>query len=404
MRRVFITGLGIISALGIGKEAFWSSLKEGRSGIDRITLFDASQFRSQIAGEIKGFDPVNYLNRKEVRDIDRATQIAIAAAEEAKEDAGINFDEYHGIVVGTGLGGITTDDEQHRVLYTKGHRFVSPLTIPMAMYNATECHLSRRFGIKGPGYTLSTACASGLHAIGEGYRLIKEGYTDAVLCGGTDATLSEAIFAAWCAMRILSKRNDDPKGACRPYSKDRDGMVLGEGAAFVVLEDEEAVSRRNGKIYCEVVGYGMSHDASHITAPDVNGQTKALSMALRSSNTNPEDVDYINCHGTGTLLNDKVETESIKRVFGERAYTIPMSAIKPFVGHTLGASGAIGVVATVLAIKGSLIPPTINYTEPDPECDLDYTPNVARQKEINVALCNAFGFGGNNAVLVLKKV
>ncbi len=404
MKRVFITGLGIVSALGIGKEPFWTSAIEGRSGIDRITLFDPSHLRSQIAGEIKGFDPLNYLDRKEARDMDRTTQIAIAAAEEAKEDAAIAFNEHSGIVVGTGLGGITTDDEQHRVFYTKGHRFISPLTIPMGMYNATECHLSKRFGIKGPGYTISTACASGLHAIGEGFRLIKDGYTDAVICGGTDATLSEAIFAAWCAMRILSKRNDDPKGACRPYSKDRDGMVLGEGSAFLVLEDEESVMRRNGKIYCEVAGYGMSHDASHITAPDVTGQTKALTMALRLSNTSTEDVDYINCHGTGTLLNDKVETESIKRVFGERAYKISMSAIKPLVGHTLGASGAIGVVTTVLAMKWGIIPPTINYTEPDPECDLDYTPNVATEKEINVALCNAFGFGGNNAVVVLKKV
>ncbi len=395
--------MGVVSAAGIGKEAFWGSLSQGKSGIDRITLFDTSPLRSQIAGEIKGFDPLKYMDRKETRDMDRTSQIALAAAIEAQADAAIDLQEDCGVVVGTGLGSITTDDEQHRVYHTKGYRFISPMTIPIGMYNATECHISKRFGIRGPGFTISTACASGLHAIGEGYRLIKEGLTESVICGGTDATLSEAIFAAWCAMRILSKRNDQPQSACRPYSKDRDGMVLGEGAAFVVLESERSVIDRGARVYCQLAGYGISHDASHITAPDVRGQTKAIEMALRSANTSIDEIDYINCHGTGTQLNDKVETDSIKRVFGERAYHIPMSAIKPIVGHTLGASGAMGMITTVLAMQNSLIPPTINYREPDPDCDLDYTPNVARTKDIQVALCNAFGFGGSNGVLVLRR-
>lgn len=402
-KRVFITGVGIVSAAGIGKDAFWESVSQGKSGIGRITFFDASNLRTQIAGEIKGFDPLNYMDKKEARDMDRVCQIALASALEAKDDASLDLPEDCGLVVGTGLGGVSTDDEQHSIYHTKGYRFVSPLTIPMAMYNAAECHISRRFGIKGPGLTISTACASGLHAVGEAFRLIKEGYTDVALCGGADATLSKAVFTAWCAMRILSKRNDDPKGACRPYSKDRDGMVLGEGAAFVVLESERHAVSRGAKTYCEVLGYGFSHDASHITAPDVMGQVRAMRMALRHAGISAEDVDYINCHGTGTQLNDKVETESVKTVFGTHAYKISMSAIKPIVGHTLGASGVIGLVATLLAMQKGLIPPTINYAEPDPECDLDYTPNEPKQRQINTALCNAFGFGGNNAVVVLKR-
>ncbi|HIJ59540.1 MAG TPA: beta-ketoacyl-[acyl-carrier-protein] synthase family protein [Nitrospirae bacterium] len=401
--RVFITGLGVVSAIGIGKDAFWNSTVEGKSGIKKITFFETSHLRSHIAGEITDFDPLKILDKKEIKDTDRVTHLALTAVDEAIKDSNISLSDDCALVVGTGLGGISTDNIQHKVYYTKGYRFVSPLTIPMGMYNATECHISKRYGIMGAGYTISTACASGLNAIGEGFRLIKEGYAQQALCGGTDATLSESIFCAWCAMRILSRRNDDPQGACRPYSKDRDGMVLGEGAGFVVLESEQSVIERSAKTYCEIVGYGLSHDANHITAPDVRGQAIAIKKALKFANIQPSEVDYINCHGTGTLLNDKVETDSIKNVFGEHAYKIPMSAIKPLIGHTLGASGAIGLIATCLAIKHSVIPPTINYTEPDPECDLDYTPNKARQKDINFALCNAFGFGGNNAVIVLRR-
>lgn len=403
-RRVFITGIGIVSAIGIGKDYFWKNAVEGKSGIKKITFFDTSNLRSQIAGEITEFDPLNYIDKKEIRDMDRVTHLALAAVDEAIKDSQLSISEDCAIVVGTGLSAITTDDLQHKIYYTKGCRFVSPLTIPIGMYNATECHISKRYAIKGPGYTISTACASGLNAIGEGYRFIKEGYTEQAICGGTDASLSEAIFCAWCAMRILSKRNDDPQGACRPYSKDRDGMVLGEGAGFVVLESEASVSARSSKAYCEIIGYGLSHDASHITAPDLRGQTIAIKGALKSAKISTDEVDYINCHGTGTALNDKVETDSIKDVFGENAYKIPLSAIKPLVGHTLGASGAIGVITTCLAMENSIIPPTINYTVPDPECDLDYTPNKSRSHEINTALCNAFGFGGNNAVIVLRRV
>ncbi|MCX8069160.1 MAG: beta-ketoacyl-ACP synthase II [Thermodesulfovibrionales bacterium] len=402
-KKVFITGIGVVSAIGIGKDPFWENAVEGKSGIKKITFFDTANLRSQIAGEITDFDPLNYIDKKEIRDMDRVTQLALAAVDEAVKDSQVRLKKDCALVVGTGLAGITTDDIQHKIFYTKGCKFVSPLTIPIGMYNSTECHISKRYGIKGPGYTISTACASGLNAIGEGYRLIKEGYAEQAICGGTDASLSEAIFCAWCAMRILSKRNDDPQGACRPYSKDRDGMVLGEGAGFVILENEDSAKSRGAKIYGEIIGYGLSHDASHITAPDVIGQSMAIKKALQSANISTTDVDYINCHGTGTTLNDKVETDSIKTVFGDYAYKIPMSAIKPLIGHTLGASGALGVIATCLTMTNSVIPPTINYTEPDPECDLDYTPNKSKSHEIKTALCNAFGFGGNNAVLVLRR-
>jgi 3-oxoacyl-[acyl-carrier-protein] synthase II len=402
-RRVVVTGIGAINSLGIGKDIFWEALVQGKSGIRKISTFETSHLRSQIAGEITGFDPLEFIDRKESVHMDRVCHFSIAASELAVRDAGIKLDEEAGIIVGTGLGGIITDDVQHQIFHTKGYRFVSPLSIPMSMYNASACHISQRYGIKGAGFTLSTACSSGTHAVGEAYRLIKDGYADVNIAGGSEATLSQGIFTAWCSMRILSRRNDTPETACRPYSKDRDGMVLGEGAGFVILEELSHAMKRDANIYAEIIGYGSSYDASHITAPDAGGQSIAIKKALRESNIRPEEVDYINSHGTGTLLNDKAETESAKRVFGQRAYSIPMSSIKPQIGHTLGASGALSLITGCLSLRDNIIPPTINYTEPDPECDLDYVPNTARKAELNLVMINSFGFGGNNGVLLIKR-
>ena len=402
-RRVVITGLGPITSLGIGKDAFWKTLAAGKSGIRKISTFDTSHLRSQIAGEIQGFDPADYIDKKDAVTMDRVCHFSIAASELAVRDSGIQLERDAGIIVGTGLGGIITDDAQHQIFHTKGYRFVHPLTIPMSMYNASACHISQRFGVKGAGFTLSTACASGTHAIGEAYRLIKHGYADVNLAGGSEATLSQGIFTAWCAMRILSRRNDTPEQACRPYSKDRDGMVLGEGAGFVVLEELTHAMNRSATIYAEIVGYGSSYDASHLTAPDVHGQAMAMERAIREAEIEPEQVDYINGHGTGTALNDRVETETAKRIFGQRAYAIPMTSIKAQVGHTLGASGAIGLIASCLSLKDNLIPATVNYTEPDPECDLDYVPNTARKANLDVVMTNSFGFGGNNGVLLIRR-
>jgi 3-oxoacyl-[acyl-carrier-protein] synthase II len=403
-RRVVITGLGPLTSLGIGKDTFWEALVHGKSGIRKISSFDTAHLRSHIAGEINGFDPVEYIDRKEAVTMDRVCHFSIAASELAVRDSGIRLDRDAGIVVGTGLGGIITDDVQHQVYHTKGYRFVHPLTIPMSMYNASACHISQRFGIKGAGFTLSTACSSGTHAIGEAYRLIKDGYADVNIAGGSEATLSQAIFSAWCAMRILSRRNDTPEQACRPYSKDRDGMVLGEGAGFVILEELSHALKRDAPIYAEIIGYGSSYDASHLTAPDVNGQAVAIDKAIREAGIRPEEIDYINGHGTGTSLNDKAETDSAKMIFGQSAYSIPMSSIKPQIGHTLGASGALGLIASCLSLRDNLMPATINYTEPDPECDLDYVPNTARKANLNIVMSNSFGFGGNNGVLVIRRV
>lgn len=403
-RRVVITGLGPLSCLGMGKDVFWDALVRGKSGIRKIRAFETAHLRSHIAGEVPDFDVLEFLDKKDAATMDRVCQFSVAATELAVKDSGVRLDKDAGIVVGTGLGGIITDDLQHEIYHTKGHRFVRPLTIPMSMYNASACHISQRFGVKGPGFTLSTACSSGTHAIGEAYRLIKDGYTDTAITGGSEATLSPGIFSAWCALRVLSRRNDTPEQACRPYSKDRDGIVLGEGAGFVILEELTRALKRDARVYAEIIGYGSSYDASHVTAPDVNGQALAIERAIREAQVAPQDVDYVNAHGTGTGLNDKAETDTAKMIFGQHAYSIPMISIKPQVGHTLGASGALGLIASCLSLRDGLIPATINYTEPDPECDLDYVPNTARKAELNIVMSNAFGFGGNNGVLLIRRL
>lgn len=401
-RRVAVTGMGVVAATGYGLDAFWSAVVEGKSGVRTISLFDPAPYKTKIAGEIPDFDPLRYIDERSLKYMDRVCQIAVAAACEATVSGGL--DPESGLVFGTGVGGITTCDKQHEGLFKIGPQVVRPLDIPMIMCNAAATHLSMRYGLKGPGYTVVTACASGSNAIGEAFRLIRHGYADAILTGGADSTISSGIFYGWNKLRVMSKRNDTPETACRPFSKDRDGMVLAEGAGVLILEEMERAKQRGATIWAELAGYGSSQDATHITAPNVDGQCLAMARALSDAGVALADVDYISAHGTGTAANDRIETASIKRTFGELAYKTPISSIKGVTGHPLGACGALEAIACCLAMRDSVIPPTINYTVPDPECDLDYVPNQAREKSINTIMSNTFGFGGNNAVLVLRKV
>ena len=401
-RRVAVTGMGVVAATGLGLDAFWQAVVQGKSGIRQISFFDTSPFRTKIAGEVPDFDPLQFVNERSLKYMDRICQLTLAAAQEAVASGGL--DEDSGLIFGTGIGGITTSDKQHGVLHTLGAKGVRPMDIPMIMCNAAASHLSMRYGLKGPGYTIVTACASASNAIGESVRLIRHGYADSVLTGGADATISSAIFYGWNKLRVMSKRNDTPQSSCRPFSKDRDGMVLAEGAGVLVLEEMERTKSRGATIWAEIIGYGSSYDATHITAPNVDGQCLAITRALNDAGIAPADVDYINAHGTATLANDKVETESVKRVFGSVETAPPLSSIKPVTGHSLGCAGALEIIASCLALRDNIMPPTINYSVPDPECDLDYVPNQARAKELSVIMSNTFGFGGNNAVLVLRKV
>lgn len=403
-RRVVVTGIGLITPFGVGKERFWQAVKEGRSGIKKIQRFDPSPFKSQMAGECRDFDPLQFLDAKEVYRMDRVSHLAVAATSLAMHDSGLKTNSHKaGVILGTGLGGITTDDEQHKILHTKGHRFVKPMAIPMIMYNAAASHISMRFGLKGPGYTISTACTSGAQAIGEAYRMIKHAYAEAMIAGGSDAPLSFGIFSAWCALRVLSTRNAEPEKACRPFSKDRDGMVLAEGAGIVVLEELRHALKRSAPIYGEIIGYGITNDAYHLTYPRLEGEIKAMKRAIEDASISADEVDYINAHGTATPVNDLVETKAIKKVFANRAYSIPVSSTKSMIGHAMGASGAIEFITCCLSIGHDLIPPTINYITPDPKCDLDYVPNMPRKKIVDIAISDSFGFGGNNAVLISKR-
>ena len=403
-RRVVVTGIGLVTAFGTGKEVFWEAVKSGKSGVSRIQRFDASQFKCQIAGECPDFDPARYVESNELDRMDRVSQMAVTAASLAIEESRLSKNNGQtGVILGTALGGITSDDDQHLLLNSRGHRFVQPKAIPMIMYNAPASHIAKRFGLKGPGYTISTACASGSQAIGEAYRLIRDGYASAMVAGGADAPLSFGIFTAWCALRVLSTRNNDPATACRPFSQDRDGMVLAEGAGIIVLEELQSALSKSSDIYCEIIGYGSSNDVHHITQPEVDGEAMAIQNALDDASISTEDVDYINAHGTATITNDFVETEAIKKIFGRRAYSIPTSSTKSMTGHSMGAAGAIEFITCCLSLQYALIPPTINYLIPDPQCDLDYVPNNARLKTIYTVISNSFGFGGTNSVLVAKK-
>ena len=408
-RRVVITGYGVISPIGIGADDFWNSLVSGKSGISRISTFDTSQFSTQIGAEVKNFQPEKYIDKKKIRKMDRFSQLAFAAAKIAIEDAKLDMkkeDPFRvGVIVGSGIGGLSTVAAEHQVLLEKGPRRVSPFMIPMLITNIAAGEIAIAHNIQGPNYSLSSACATSNHTIGDALRLIHYGDADVIIAGGSEAAVTPLGLAGFCSARALSTRNDDPEHASRPFDKERDGFVMGEGAGIVILELLEHALSRGVTIRTELIGYGATNDAYHITAPSPDGQSaaRAMSNALADGGVKPEEVDYINAHGTSTPLNDKVETFAIKKVFGDYAYEIPISSSKSMIGHLLGAAGVVELIATILSMEKEMLPPTINYEFPDPECDLDYVPNKARPKKINVALSNSLGFGGHNATLVVRK-
>ena len=406
-RRVVVTGMGVVSPIGMGIEKFWQSCIEGRSGVKRIARFDTSEHRTKVAAEVEGFHPEKIFGVQKASFLDRISQFALTAVFEAMSNSGLKITEENrnevGIICGTSQGGIISIEEQYRILFTKGFKFTDPMSVPKAMHVASASNIAIHYGIMGPNYTVCNTCSSGAIAIGEAYRLIKHGYAEAMISGGADACITLGMLSAWCKLRALSVQNDPPERACKPFSKNRDGLILGEGAGFVVLESLESALKRNAPVMVEIIGYGLNNDAHHLTFPSVEGEVLAMNFALKGAGLSPKDVDYINAHGTGTQINDKGETEAIKRVFGERSYSIPVSSTKSMIGHTLGAAGAIEFITAALSIQHKIVPPTINYEVPDPECDLDYVPNQAREKDVTTVLSNSFGFGGGNAVLIARR-
>lgn len=408
-RRVVVTGLGLISPVGMGVDESWTNLKAGKSGICAITHFDANQFATQIAGEVKGFDPADYIHAKEIKKMDRFTHLAIGASQMAVDDSGLKITENNatrvGVIAGSGMGGLSTLENTHATYVEKGPRRITPFFIPMVIINLASGHISMRFGAKGPNSAAVTACATGTNCIGDSSRLIQLGYADAMIAGGSEAAITPLGIGGFNAMRALSTRNDEPERASRPFDVERDGFVMGEGAGIVVLEELEMAKTRGAKIYAEVVGYGMTADAYHMTAPAPEGEGAARCMeaTLKDAGVSPEDVDYINAHGTSTKFGDELETAAIKTVFGDHAYKLAISSTKSMTGHLLGAAGGVEAIATILSIYEGVIPPTINLDNPDPECDLDYVPNKARKMELEYAISNSFGFGGTNACLLFKK-
>jgi 3-oxoacyl-[acyl-carrier-protein] synthase II len=409
MGRVVITGLGVVAPSGIGVESFWQNLINGVSGIGPITRFDASKHDCRIAGEVKGFDPLQWLEKKEARKMDLFIHYAMAAAQMAIEDAGLKVTsedaERIGVYIGTGMGGVPALEESHRILLEKGPSRISAYFIPSIITNLASGQISMRYGMKGPNSCVCTACATGNHAIGDAFRLVARGSADAMVAGGTEAVITPLTIGGFAAMRALSTRNGEPTRASRPFDKDRDGFVMGEGSGVMILESLEHACRRGARIYAEIVGYGMSADAYHITqpAPDGEGAARSMGLALADAGLKPSEVDYINAHGTSTPTGDVNETQAIKSVFGEHARTVAVSSTKSMTGHLLGAAGGVESVITVLTILNGQIPPTVNYEVPDPDCDLDYVPNTARRLPVRVALTNSFGFGGTNASLVFRK-
>jgi 3-oxoacyl-[acyl-carrier-protein] synthase II len=400
---VVVTGLGIISPIGIGKDVFWKNLVAGKNGIGRITHFDAASFTSQIAGEVKDFDPSLFMERKEAHKVVRFIQFSIAAAKLAVADAQLAITPENaaeiGVIIGSGIGGIGFLEEQARILHTKGPSRLSPFTVPFMIPDMAAGYTSIALGAKGPNFCLVTACATGTNCIGEGFKIIQQGTCRAVIAGGTEAAITPLGVGSFCATRALSNHGS------RPFDQKRDGFVIGEGAGIVILESLELALARGAKIYAEIIGYGMSGDAYHITAPAPAGEgaARAMRAALRDACLSPREIDYVNAHGTSTELNDKFETMALKNVFGEHARKLAISSNKSMIGHLLGASGAVEFIATTLSVVNDLAPPTINYEHPDPECDLDYVPNQARKMPIRTAISNSFGFGGHNAILVVKK-
>lgn len=408
-RRVVVTGLGVISSLGLDYETFWSSLVNGRSGVSMVSSFDTSDFESKIGAEIKDFVPSNYIEKKDIRRMDRFAQLAVAASKQAQEDAGLRINEENahrvGVLIGSGIGGMATFEEQTRRFIEMGPKKVSPFFIPMLISDMASGQVSIYTGARGPNLTAVTACASSTHAIGESFRLIKYGDADLMITGGAEATMIGLAFAGFSSAGALSTRNSEPTKASRPFDLERDGFVMGEGAAIVILEELQSALARNADIYAEVVGYGLSGDAYHITSPHPEGigAAEAMRMAIRDAGWDPKEVQYINAHGTSTKPNDEFETLAIKKVFGDHAYRLAVSSTKSMTGHLLGAAGAIETVACCLALQRGVIPPTINYENPDPKCDLDYVPNEAREVAIRCALSNSFGFGGHNGCLAFEK-
>ncbi len=408
--RVVITGMGAITPIGTGKDAFWNALLEGKNGISRITRFDPTEYKAQIAGEVKDFDPADYMDKKESKRVDRYAQFAIAAAKLAIEDAKLDLEkedlERIGTFVGSGIGGIETMHGQYEKLFDKGPSKISPFFIPMMIGNMAAGHVSIAFGLKGPSSCVVTACATGTNNIGDAFKVIQRGDADVMVAGGTEASISGAAVAGFCSMKALcTDHNDDPQHASRPFDANRSGFIMGEGAGLVVLESLEHAEARGAHIYAELVGYGSNSDAFHITQPAPHGEmaAKCMQKALKDAGLEPSDIDYINAHGTSTHFNDLTETEAIKTVWGEGAKNLSVSSIKSMTGHLLGAAGGVECIATVLAVANDMLPPTINYETPDEGLDLDYVPNKAKAKTVRAALSNNLGFGGHNACIVIKK-
>jgi 3-oxoacyl-[acyl-carrier-protein] synthase II len=408
-RRVVVTGIGLVSALGVGTERTWESLIAGKSGVGPISHFDTTQFSVTIAAEVKGFDPLRWIEKKDVKKMDPFIQYAVAAADFAMQSARLEITPELaprvGVHIGSGIGGFSTIEREHTELLKGGPRRISPFFIPSSIVNLAAGQVSIRFKAKGPNTSTCTACSSGSHAIGDSFRFIARGETDAMICGGSEAAITPMSIGGFAAMKALSTRNEEPARASRPFDKDRDGFVIGEGAGILVLEELEMAKRRGATIYAELIGYGMSGDAFHITQPseDGDGAHRVMVNALADADLRPEQVGYINAHGTSTPFNDKLETLAIKRAFGQHAYRLIVSSTKSMTGHLLGAAGGLEGGISALAIYHQIIPPTINYDTPDPECDLDYTPNVARKARFDYALSNSFGFGGTNAALLFKR-
>ncbi|HJV64175.1 MAG TPA: beta-ketoacyl-ACP synthase II [Geomonas sp.] len=409
MRRVVVTGVGVVSPLGTGNSKNWESLIAGKSGIAPITRFDASELPVKIAGEVKDFNPEDYIDKKEVKKMDLFIQYALGAAHYAMEDSGLVINEQNaervGVLVGAGLGGLPAIERYHTALTEGGYKKISPFFIPMLIINLAPGHISIKYGAKGPNVSSVSACATGTHSIGDAYHMIRRGDADAMIAGGTESTVTPLGIGGFAVMKALST-NENATAASRPFDKGRDGFVLSEGAGIVVLEEYEAAKARGAKIYGEIVGYGLSGDAYHLTSPAPGGEgaARCMKMALATAGINPEQVDYINAHGTSTPFGDVGETQAIKSVFGDHAYKLMVSSTKSMTGHLLGAAGGIESVFSLMAMTNSVVPPTINYEEPDPDCDLDYVPNTARDAKIEYAMSNSFGFGGTNASLLFKRV
>ena len=408
-RRVVITGLGILSPLGTGLEETWKAISEGKSGIAPITRFDTTDFASKIAGEVKNFNPEDYIEKKEIKKMDTFLHYSLACGQLAMADSGLKVDDSNaervGVLVGSGLGGLATIEKYHTLLLEKGPKKISPFFIPMLIVNLAPGHISMHFGCKGPNSSIVTACATGNHSIGEAYKTIQRGDADAMIAGGVESTITPLAVGGFCAMKALSTRNDEPKRASRPFEKDRDGFIMSEGAGILVLEELESAKRRGADIKAEITGFGCNADAHHMTAPSPGGEgaARCMKLALKDAERNPENVDYINAHGTSTYMNDMSETQGMKKVFKDCIKKLSVSSTKSMTGHLLGAAGGVEAVFSILALQNNVMPPTINYETPDPECDLDYVPNTAREKKLLTVMSNSFGFGGTNATLIFEK-